>query len=120
MIPSVGITLIINSSIPGFIPSSSRIISLSKTGNYNITFLKMPGTVSSAADPDGGPIASGQTLSATINVPSDLDAFQFYGQAGERVIINAITTSGTLNTRILPLPSGGGPAEADSVGWITT
>jgi hypothetical protein len=87
---------------------------LSKTGNYNITFLKIPGTVSSAEDPDGGPIASGQTLGGTINVPSDMDAFQFYGQTGERVIINAVMTTGTLNTVIALYPPGGGPAEADS------
>ena len=89
--------------------------SLSNSGNYNITFLKIPGAVSSEADPDGGPIASGQTISAAINAPSDMDAFQFYGQAGERVIVNAVNTSGTLNTRILLFPPGGGPKEADTV-----
>ena len=68
---------------------------LNRAGTYNITFLKIPGAVSSEADPDGGPIASGQTLSGTINAVSDMDAVQFYGQAGERVIINAVTTSGT-------------------------
>ncbi len=87
---------------------------LSRTGDYNITFLKLPGTVSYPGDADGGPIASGQTLSATINVASDMDAFQFYGQAGDRVLINAVTTSGNLITQILLYPPGSLPKEADS------
>ena len=95
-----------------------RDAGLNEAGNYNITLLKIPGVVSSEADPDGGPIASGQTLSGTINAISDLDAFQFYGQAGERVIINAVTTSGTLTRRFDSLPSGSGAAEASlSVIW---
>jgi len=85
-----------------------------RTGNYNLTFLKIPGTVSSTADPDGGPIASGQTLSGSINVPSDKDGFQFYGQMGERVLINAIKTSGTLSPNIGLYPPGGEAAEANS------
>jgi hypothetical protein len=91
---------------------------LDHTGSYNITFLKIPGTVSSATDPDGGPITSGQTLSGTINLSSDLDAFQFYGQAGERVIINAVRTSGALDTFIDLYPPGGGPREADTRPWF--
>ena len=87
---------------------------LSRTGTYNITFLKIPGAVSSKEDPDGGAIASGQTGSSTINVVSDLDAGQFYGQTGERVIITAVTTSGNLDTTIYLYPPGGGPAEANT------
>jgi len=90
---------------------------LNDAGDYNITFLKIPGTVSSSADPDGGPIASGQTLSGRINVASDLDAFQFYANAGEEVIIYALTTNGTLDTTITLYPPGGGAAEAS--GWMT-
>ena len=87
---------------------------LSDSGSYNITFLKIPGAVSSPEDPDGGAIASGETLSGTINVRSDLDAFQFYGDVNDRVIITAVTTSGSLDTMIYLYPPGGGPAEADS------
>ena len=47
------------------------------TGNYKVTLLKLPGTVSSAADPDGGTINPGETLSGGIQSPSDMDAFQF-------------------------------------------
>jgi hypothetical protein len=84
---------------------------VSNSGTYNITFLKIPGSVSSGEDPDGGPIASGETLSGTINAASDMDAFQFYGQSGERIILNAVTTSGDLDTCITLYPEGGGDAE---------
>ncbi len=89
-----------------------RDCGLTNAGTYNISFLKIPGAVSSPGDPDGGPIASGQTLSGTMNVVSDIDAFQFYGAAGDRVIISAVTTSGALNTDIILYPPGGGAAVA--------
>ena len=85
---------------------------MNKSGNYNINLLKNPGAVSSPGDPDGGAIASGETLSGTIDVPSDRDAFQFYGQAGDRVIITAVPTSGNLDAYLILYPPGGGPAEA--------
>ena len=85
---------------------------INKTGNYNISFLKIPGPINSLGDPDGGAIASGQSSNGTINVPSDYDAFQFYGNTGDRVIINAVTTSGNLDTTIYLYPPGGGAAEA--------
>jgi len=86
---------------------------LSHEGGYSITFLKIPGAVSSPGDQDGGQIASGQTLSGTINKASDLDAFQFYGNAGDRVIINAVKTSGDLNTYMdLYSPAPGSVKEA--------
>ena len=43
-----------------------------------------------------------------------MDAGHFYGQAGERVIITAVTTSGNLDTTIYLYPPGGGPAEANT------
>jgi hypothetical protein len=89
-------------------------IGLNDAGTYNITFLKMPGSVSYPDDLDGGPIASGQTLSGSVNVASDLDAFQFYGDAGDRVVITAVPTSGTLDTYISLYPPDGGPVEAST------
>jgi len=81
-------------------------------GAYNITFLDLPdGPVSSPGDPDGGLIASGETLSGTI-VASDMDAFQFYGDVNDWVIITAVETSGTLDTVISLYPPDGGPVEA--------
>ncbi len=85
---------------------------LDHPGTYTITFLAIPGAVSSASDPDGGPLASGQTLSAVTDAASDLDAFQFYGAAGGRVIINTVVTSGAANTFIDLYPPGGGAEEA--------
>ena len=73
--------------------------------------MKIPGAVSSPEDRDGGPIASGETLSGTIDVASDLDAFQFYGDVNDRVIITAVTTSGSLDTAIYLYPPDGGPSE---------
>jgi hypothetical protein len=84
---------------------------LKKSGTYNINLLKIPGAVSSPEDPDGGPIASGETLSGTIDAPSDRDAFQFYGEAGDRVIITCLPTSGNLDT-YLTLYYDGDPIEA--------
>jgi hypothetical protein len=50
-------------------------------------------------------------------MPSDLDAFQFYGVAGDRVIITAVTIpdTGTLDTLIELYPPDGDPQEASSV-----
>jgi hypothetical protein len=83
----------------------------SGSGNYNISFLKIPGTISSSGDPDGGAIASGQTLSGAINVASDMDAFQIYGNTGDRIIVTVTATSGDLSPTIYLYPPDGGPAE---------
>ncbi len=88
-------------------------VCLSRAGTYNITFLKIPGAVTSSEDPDGGSIASGETSSGSI-IASDMDAFQFYGNTGDLVIINAVTTAGDLNTCITLYPQDGGPAEAST------
>ncbi len=90
-------------------------VTLSDTGTYNITLLKMPGTVNSTLDPDGGPIASGQTVSGTINVSADMDAYNFYGQTGYRVVIAVTTTSGQLTPNINLYPPGGGMVERGAV-----
>ena len=86
---------------------------LNDEGEYNITFLKIPGAVSYPGDLDGGAIASGETSSGS-SIASDMDAFQFYGEAGDRIIITAVTTSGPLNTEIYLYPPDSGPCEADT------
>ena len=60
------------------------------------------GPLTSQDDPDGGPIASGETLSGAI-VISDMDAYQFYGEAGDRVRIDVDKTGGDyyFNTEML-------------------
>jgi hypothetical protein len=88
--------------------------SLSRVGTYNLNFLKIPGTVSCAADPDGGVIASGQTVGGHLQTAGDLDAFQFYGNKGDRVIINAVTTNGTMDTTMTLYPPTGGTSETST------
>ena len=79
---------------------------------YDITLLKIPGALSSPGDPDGGAIASGETLAPAGELSiSDLDAFQFYGDTGDRVLISAEPTSGSTAIYITLYPPGGGPAE---------
>ena len=76
---------------------------LNHTGSYKITLLNLTrGPTNSAGDPDGGPIASGETLSGSLNV-SDMDGFQFYGEAGDRILIDADVVSGVygFNTEII-------------------
>jgi len=87
------------------------------SGTYSVTFLRIPGAVSSTSDPDGGGISSGQTNGGRIDTASDLDAFQISANAGDRLIIHALTTSGSLDTTIRLYPPNGGPAEAS--GWMT-
>ena len=86
-------------------------------GDYQVTFMKLPGSLTWSADPDGGEIAPGETLSGTINLSSDMDGFQFYGAQGDRIIVDAEATSGNLDTEIYLYPPGGGPAEADTYPW---
>ncbi|GAK57065.1 FOG PKD repeat [Candidatus Vecturithrix granuli] len=83
-----------------------------EVGTYNVSFLKIPGSVSSAEDPDGGPNASGQTIVGSAITPiSDMDAFQFYGTVGDRILFNAETTAGTLDPYIQLYPPSGGARE---------
>ena len=82
------------------------------SGEYKITLLKIPGAISSQGDMDGGLIASGQASGGTIDQASDIDVYQFYGEAGDRIIINVVDTSGFLNTYIdLYSPSPGSVKE---------
>ena len=88
-----------------------------KLGGYNITFLDLSGSLTSATDPDGGVIYSGQTLSGQINSLSDMDAFTFVGTLGQRVRIVVTRTSGDLEPAVYLYPAGGGQAEASDEAW---
>ena len=69
--------------------SSSSTVT-SRPPASTITFAKvLPDSVDSLGDPDGGPIASGETRFGQINTPSDFDGFQFSGHPGVRVVIIA-------------------------------
>ncbi|NIQ99010.1 MAG: PKD domain-containing protein, partial [Gemmatimonadales bacterium] len=58
----------------------------------------------------------GESFEGAAEVASDMDAFYFYGCAGDQVIITAVTVSGALNTDINLYPPAGGAKEADSNG----
>ena len=69
------------------------------------------------------PITPGETLCGAILLPSGEDGFEFYGNAGDRVAINAVTTSGALNTQMgLVAPSGAYEAGTsygdDQLNWV--
>jgi hypothetical protein len=57
------------------------------TGNYNLSFQKIPGPFLTLTDGDGGDILSGNVVSGNISPKGDIDGYNFYGNAGETVII---------------------------------
>lgn len=64
---------------------------------------------------DRGPIEPGETKAGIqISGFPYRDTWTFSGNAGDRVIINAVTTSGNLNTMIVLYPPGGANREVDS------
>jgi hypothetical protein len=69
------------------VSSASWAYGTSKTGEYCLSLVLIPGATSSVQDPDGGTIASGETACGTIDPNGDTDAFTFYGQAGQGVVI---------------------------------
>src|SRR5439155_8139605 len=85
---------------------------LSRMGDYNISLLRIPGgPLSSPGDLDGGPIASGQTLSGHMDMASDLDAFRSAERRVGRVLITPLATSGTINKTISLNPHDGEQVE---------
>jgi len=86
------------------------------TGCYDMSLLNVTaGPLTSIDDPDGGPIASGDTVSGEISTPGDMDAFIFYGTAGQRVVITWSETSGELGAQVYLYPPVGGESEDDSI-----
>ena len=86
------------------------------TGDYTFSFLNLPGgPLSYSGDPDGGAITSGETRTGKINTSSDMDAYQFTGVKGQHILVNAVTTGGSLNT-MLSLYSPSGAKEAYTLG----
>jgi hypothetical protein len=91
--------------------------SLTRTGSYRVTLMKLPGSLNSSGDPDGGAIASGQTLAGQANSASDLDGFTFAGTSGDRILVQAVTLNGSLDTDLYLYPPGGGAAVASTHGF---
>jgi hypothetical protein len=76
---------------------------------YNMTLLDLSSSLTSAGDPDGGPIASSQILTGTTNVAGDLDAYTFSGTLGDRIVLATVPTSGApYSPTIFLYPPGGG------------
>jgi hypothetical protein len=69
------------------VSSASWATGTAKTGEYCLSLMLIPGATSSVQDPDGGPIVSGETSCASIDPVGDTDAFTFYGEAGQGVVI---------------------------------
>ena len=85
-----------------------------RTGAYKLTFLNLSDSLTSPGDPDGGPVASGETASGQINMASDMDAFTFFGGVNQRVRIVMAATSGDFWPEVLLFPPGGGPEIASN------
>lgn len=79
------------------------------TGEYNLTLLNLRDRIVSDEDPDGGPVLPGQTITGTLNVQSDMDAYKFEGSQGDRILIDARWTSraGTDPQIVLYPPNSG-------------
>src|SRR5262249_31258115 len=90
-------------------------------GTYTLSLLDLSGTLTSAGDPDGGPIASNQILTGTTNAIGDFDAYTFSGVNGNRVVLTTLATSGTpYAAEIYLYPPGGGNYITASTGRMDT
>ena len=87
------------------------------TGSYTLGYVNTTaGPYTTGTDLDGGAIASSEIKTGQISAPVDFDCYTFNGTAGDRVIIAALATSGTLNTTYYLYPPGGGAAENSTAG----
>jgi len=79
------------------------------SGSYSLSLMDLSGTLTSASDSDGGPIASNQIIAGTTDVVGDFDAYTFTGSSGDRVVLTAPETSGaSYNTSLYLYPPDGG------------
>ena len=82
-----------------------------QTGTYSLSLLNLTaGPLTSGTDLDGGTIASGEVKAGQLQTVPDFDAYRFTANAGDRVLIGAITTGGTMNSEVYLYPPGGGAA----------
>ncbi len=88
-------------------------LGLNDAGNYSIAFTNLTaGPWNHATDLDGGAIVSADVKTGTMSGAADIDCFTFSGTNGQRVIMDAVTTAGSLNTTILLYAPAGGT-------WLT-
>jgi hypothetical protein len=83
---------------------------LSNSYNYQVSLAKTLAPSASREDRDGAIMVSGQSKSGNVE-PGDLDAFYFYGQAGDWVTLSFGSVWGYSKT-IRLFPPSGGTAEA--------
>ena len=88
-------------------------------GTYAVSLVKIPGDATSASDTDGGPIASGATMTGVLTPKADMDVYTFGGTAGDRVIITT-ADSNSSQAEIYLYPPGGEALEASSIGAFTS
>ena len=82
---------------------------LSDAGTYNITFLKIPGAVSTPEDPDGGPIASGETHVGFLANALDYDWFYLnMPSTGPIAIVLDVPPSGDYDMYLFLADASGG------------
>jgi hypothetical protein len=79
-------------------------------GTYTISFVNVTsGPFTNGADPNGGVIASNDIRMGTMSGIADIDAYQFQGFNGNRVLVSAVATNGSsVGTTIYLYPPNGG------------
>jgi hypothetical protein len=86
-------------------------------GSYALSLLNVgAGPITNGSDTDGGPILSNEIKTGQMQQGVDFDAFTFTGQAGARIILTGVTTSGSLNTTLTVYPPNGGAASGYTSG----
>jgi hypothetical protein len=87
------------------------------TGDYGLSLVVTGGTTTCLQDRDGGDITVGRAVSGTITPGGDLDAYAFFGQPGQGVVIEMVDLSASagLEPRVR-LYDPNGVRVADS-GW---
>ena len=79
--------------------------SLDDTGDYIITLVNLQGCAWRA-------LPCNEAVSRTIQLPSDMDVFEFNAESGDRILISAKATTGELSPLIALYPPDGSRLEA--------
>ena len=69
-------------------------------GEYGLSFVLIPCATTSPQAPNDGCIASGETKTGNIYPAGDTDAYCFYGQTGQGVVIEMSRISGAIDPRV--------------------
>jgi hypothetical protein len=79
------------------------------TGTYTVSYLNVTaGPLTDGGDTNGGAVVSNQVFSGTMSGIADLDAYTISATYGQRILVDAVATSGALfNTLIVAYPPNG-------------